>query len=526
MKKEIFISVFLVLIITLLFSQGVSAADIFDAEGIENTLTPSKIQNIENWPEETYYKCKIAQDKLLKECEEEFNNYFFGKGSWKVERMIDARGTYEGKPFDAFVVDDIIGKWECPSLGLQVDNEGNLLSIFVYNLHLEDTFTRGKTSEMLKTSFVTCDLTCFAWSCPLEYDPYETCEDAYFTDNNGDGKDDNEGYTKQELIQKMIYGPFKGTDGHKGECDRRIWETKPELTYKQISRKKIAPLWQFWKKEDVEWCGLTDYTAHEIKVKNAMKGRETVIRVCSKCSCQTKAFEEYVKGPTYDPKTYEPLKIAISESLLQACLGAKGYNIFDTSIEAEEAKEECRQQIQETKILSIEEQLEKERELTFQITPPPKQLGSKIVEAILSIVEKEAYAAVQKDLIIENKELGIKGIFQYDPDGKIKNYVFTGKIAVTAIPIEELLNTGWEKRVLLKLIREGRPTQEAALMVRGIREEAKKKANEIWTSKQILMTLEEKGMAASPEAYLLENYIKEEIKSFNQKYGEIFKEQS
>ncbi len=281
----------------------------------------SDSSNIDNWPEKAKDMCKKAQDNALKECQAAA----YHPGGWYVDRTISARGTYKGKSINALISDQIVGQWDCPSHDLIVDGEGNLIEqAKIYSEFIDYTKMSREQKGGLPPDEeglqITCHFACTAWPCPQmkkgpEGDGGSTggglstpvpkipkgppggstnCEDHFFTDKDGDGKDDRTGRTKEQIANRTINGK-PTTEGGEYAGMKYICEGE-ELSW-----------WEFWKKPN---CKLTNCNVQEIPL--AGDPHTTVIRVCCDCSCGP-----LMVPPNFDPEDYEPLTTDPFEGLFE-----------------------------------------------------------------------------------------------------------------------------------------------------------------------------------------------------------------
>ncbi len=265
--------------------------------------------NINNWPEKAQQMCKKAQDNALKECQAAA----YHPGGWYVDRTIEAKGTYNGKPINTFISDQIVGQWDCPPHDLIVNENGEYIEqAKIYSEHIDYSNAMKKTSGGLppeeQSVQIVCSFACIAWPCPMmttggdgktsgggvstpgpsmpkaPQGGSKNCIDRPFNDENGDGKDDRSGRTKEEIIDNTING--KPTiDG--GEY----------AGFKYICEGEGKSWWEFWKKKT---CKLGACTVQEIPVKG--DPHKKILRICCDCSCGPLMIP-----PNFDPEDYEPL---------------------------------------------------------------------------------------------------------------------------------------------------------------------------------------------------------------------------
>ncbi|MBI4918467.1 hypothetical protein HY837_00945 [archaeon] len=271
--------------------------------------------NINNWPEKAQQMCKKAQDNALKECQAAA----YHPGGWYVDRAIEAKGTYKGKPINTFVSDQIVGQWDCSQHDLIVNEKGEYIEqAKVYSELIDYNNAMQKTSGGLppeeQNVEITCRFACTAWPCPMltsgrgktssgglstpepsipKSSP--NCVDKPFTDKDKDGKDDRSGKTKEQIKDLLING--KPTiDGGEYTGFKWVCEGDDNVSW-----------WQFWKKKQ---CTLGECTTQEIPVKDDPS--TTMIRMCCDCSCSQSMIP-----PTFDPGSYKPLTTDPFEGLFE-----------------------------------------------------------------------------------------------------------------------------------------------------------------------------------------------------------------
>ncbi|HLC99925.1 MAG TPA: hypothetical protein VJC11_03110, partial [Patescibacteria group bacterium] len=159
---------------------------------------------------------------------------------------------------------------------------------------------------------------------------------------------------------------------------------------------------------------------------------------------------------------------------------------------------------------------EMEKKYGFESVNPPQApkegavaAASEIVGAPLAV---EAVASgAQK--VVENSELGIKGVFQHAPDGKVSGISIEGEVgfAKANYLIDEL---GHHHQL----------NEHGMHNPAGFRQEADATI-EIYKQQQLLKTLQEVGRGDSAEAAFLRNEIQHSVQSTEEKFGHIFKEE-
>lgn len=134
-------------------------------------------------------------------------------------------------------------------------------------------------------------------------------------------------------------------------------------------------------------------------------------------------------------------------------------------------------------------------------------------EAPLSAAEAgavEKAAGAVHDKIIENTELGVKGVFKYAPDGKIEKLIVSG--GENASKASKLLQDNWRE-----VLRGGKLT---ASLDRSVIES---RAVTILQNQDILRTMEEVGRGNGAEADYIRQSIQKTIELTEKKYGDVFK---
>lgn len=281
-----------------LFAELKKPVKVFGAEGSDEFgRQESDSNNVNNWPEKAKEMCKKAQDNALAECQAAA----YHPGGWYVDRTIESQGTYKGKSINALISDQIVGQWDCPSNDLIVNEKGELIEqAKIYSELIDYTKMSREQKGGLPPDEeglqITCHFACTAWPCPLVGTPKQNsnCEDHFFTDKDGDGKDDKNGRTKQEIIDRTING-------------KPTIEGGEYAGMKYVCEGEEKSWWKFWKNPS---CKLNNCRTEEIPL--AGDPYTTVIRVCCDCSCG-----QLMIPPNFDPKKYEPLTTDPFEGLFE-----------------------------------------------------------------------------------------------------------------------------------------------------------------------------------------------------------------